>query len=227
MSMTSAIAVGCALGLGNAAHCAAMCGPLAFHAAGASTTGSRTRRTAGFIAGKATTYAFIGAIAGRVGEATHHASSGWSVGLSIAAATFVIAGGLLWMLGSALPAAGAVSRLVARGVSGMLNTPALSSGFALGAAAGLLPCGALWLAAAQAAATSEAIRGVALMVTFGLATGPALMASALMGRSLLHKLAPGRLRVIGALVVIATGVITLARVIVPLLNDDGAPACCH
>lgn len=225
--MTSAITVGAALGLGNAAHCVGMCGPLAFHAAGAAGPRSRVRRTAGFVAGKAATYAFIGAVAGRVGEATHDASSAWSVALSILAAAFVIAGGMIWLTGSALPATGALTRLVSRGVSGMMSSPALSSGFALGAAAGLLPCGALWLAAAQAASTSEASRGVALMVAFGLATGPGLMASALMGRSLMHRLAPGRLRLVGAIVIIATGVITLARVVVPLLNEDGAPVCCH
>jgi sulfite exporter TauE/SafE len=98
--------------------------------------------------------------------------------------------------------------------------------FALGAATGALPCGVAYLAALQAAALADPLAGAASMAAFGAGTVPALAVAGLVGRGALARVGPARLRLVGALVVIATGLVAVARSAPSLFSSAGAPPCC-
>lgn len=223
-ALTTAVTVGATLGIANAAHCIGMCGPIALHVARPG-SGGRALRTLGFLAGKATTYAFLGAIAGRIGHAVGGASSTAATGLSVAAAIFVMLSGLAWITGGVRAVGASWTAAISRFVSRLLAAPIMSSGFALGVATGFIPCGAVWVACSQAATTGRAELGVCLMVAFGLATGPAIAGVTFLGGGVLSRIGGRWLRVAGGLMIIATGAAALARTLTATV--EGPVSCCH
>lgn len=146
------------LGLFSSLHCALMCGPLA--GAGCSTR----KDTVGYVAGRATTYVFAGALLGSLGLA-HGPLLEMQTVASFAAAAFVVVYGLSYFFKR--------ERLV------KLPTRALPKrGVGLGLVTGILPCGLLFAAWALAASTGHPVRGALVMLVFSLVTLPALLAPA-------------------------------------------------
>ena len=139
--------------------------------------------------GRLTTYALLGALA--AASATIAARASWLSGLS----------SVLLMLAAGLFLAHAASRLLPAGVGiGPATAPAFlargigrltqgldrarpSSGYLLGLALGLLPCGFLYGALIAAAASTGPARGAVAMVAFGLGTMPALMIVGIAGHA--------------------------------------------
>ncbi len=159
--------------LGGLGHCSLMCGPFALaqiaerFAEGAS---SRlwTATLAPYQAGRLTTYATLGAVAGGLGAATSRlAGFGWLPAAAL-------------MLGALVFAAQAAGR-IGGGNSGFAARFGKPRGFVLGLALGFLPCGLIYGALIAAAGSGGAWQGALGMALFGLGTVPSLVAVGWLG----------------------------------------------
>jgi sulfite exporter TauE/SafE len=226
MTWAEMLAAGFVFGLANSAHCMGMCGVFAFQAGGG---GPRPwLRLPLYFAGKTCTYVFMGTVAGWAGaHAIRGATSvqAW-IGVLVGALLVLSVGRLLLPARAPSKAATAWAMLVEPFFRNVRHLHETGGPFALGAATGALPCGVSYLAALQAAALGSPLGGAAMMAAFGLGTVPALVVAGLVGRGALARLGPSRLRVAGAVVVVATGVVAIARSAPSLMSGAGAPACC-
>jgi sulfite exporter TauE/SafE len=178
------------MGLAGSLHCAGMCGPLALLAAGGRRAWVEFPL---YLAGKASTYIFLGALAGALGEHLLQAAP-----LGVGARALALGGGLalvvvalesLGLLRVPVPdlkwleaASGALRRLgTEHGAAGKLL---------FGAANGLLPCPMTYGFLAMGAATGSAVAGAAAGFVLGLTSAVPLAACALAGRPLMR----GRVR---------------------------------
>jgi hypothetical protein len=185
--------------VGGTTHCAGMCGPFVLAQVAArlervpaSRMGELTRLAGAAVlpyhAGRATTYAAIGAVGAT--------ATGMLSGLPGLRWLSVLLLGLaaLFFLGSALGRAGAwvphvpvpsvLSRWSDR-VSGLarplFGSPLGWRGYGLGLALGFIPCGLLYGAVAVAAASGNPVSGALGMLAFSAGTVPSLLAVGLMG----------------------------------------------
>ncbi len=230
MSPFESILFGLGLGIASALHCAAMCGVFALRAASATSSLAAFCRFASYLGGKTFTYAFIGALAGYIGARVVTDSTEWRAWLGIGAASLMILAGVLSFFPrrSASIAARFFGPALQPLVRGMGR---VSSGFPLGALTGLLPCGVVYLAAAQGAAAGSVLHSILLMIAFGFGTMPALITVGLLGRAggLGGTRGAGALglRLAGGVLLVAMGVVAFWRALSPLLAEPGAAPCCH
>lgn len=176
-------------GLVGSPHCMGMCGVFAVACGGA-------RRGVAWHAGRLTTYAMLGALAGAFGRVLP--GPAW-VAMAVSVAL------LVWF-SAAL--AGLVREPALRipGLRRLTNRASEGDGpgsrALLGLATGLLPCGLVYAALAVPLASGSPFTGALAMVVFGLGTVPALMALTLGARRLV-------LRDLRARRVLAAGVLVL------------------
>lgn len=223
------------LGFLGSAHCAGMCGgfPLALALAAPAARRAALARQLAFVAGKAATYALLGAAASLAaravvagGGASPAALAGWRAACAWAT------GGLLVVLGLAsmgvrlplrlrvpLGAARAAGRLWRT----LASTPGVSGPFAGGLVVGLLPCGLSWSAFALASTASPPAAALGLFL-FGIATAPALLVVGLGGAGLPPRMRRAAIRGIGPLLVLL-GAVTALRGGVPGTAVSGPPCC--
>lgn len=212
------LAGGFLLGLFGGLHCIGMCGGIvsALTAAGGSAH-SKCRRTAAqllYSAGRISSYAVAGAIAGGLGwsllSLIGPEAARW---LRILAGAFLIAAGLYlagWWFG--------LARLEQLGTHAWRHIAPLSrrlqpldhawKQFAAGAVWGWIPCGLVYAALAGASAAGGAAEGAAMMAAFGFGTLPALLAAGTASQALLsgvqtRRLAGGLLVVFGLWTILA------------------------
>ncbi len=231
-------------GLAGSLHCIGMCGGFAC-ALGADGRGRAATlgRHLLYNLGRVTTYCFLGAVLGHLGLLlVGHA--GEATVASLAQRALALVAGLL-MVWAGLQFFGRFRRwsrpgtggeLLAQALRALLRSPGPGAPLALGVANGFLPCPLVYAFAAQAAASGGALPGLLTMAAFGVGTFPALLLMGglgtwLRGRGALPGAAPvaavGRpgavegswrlhgVRIAGAFL-IALGLITFARGIVPL-----------
>ncbi len=170
-----------ALGLLGSLHCAAMCGSLLLALPVAA--GGAGRFIAGRVIyqlGRVLTYALLGVLAGGLGQSVFLA--GCQRWLSIAL-------GVAVLVGFFVSKKVAVSAPVVRLVMGLkilmaaqLRRRDFSSLALLGMLNGLLPCGLVYAALANAATAKNISASVAQMAVFGLGTLPMMLAIGLSGR---------------------------------------------
>lgn len=229
--MLEAALPGFLIGLANAAHCAGMCGVFAAQATSACTRGAACRNSALYLLGKTGTYAFLGALAGFLGARVLDVTGDAGVWLGLAAGGLLIVAGFGALLGTGRETAiGRAIGAVAGPVVRALRSVHRGGGpLALGAISGLLPCGVVYLAAAQGAAQGTPLGGAVLMTAFGLGTVPVLLVVGLAGRELIARLGARRVQIAGALLILLTGSATVVRALLPWLLSDGSggPPCCH
>lgn len=198
-------------------HCAGMCGP--FVLAVAVRDRERRWRLVGnqllLQLGKATTYAFLGALAGLAGGRLM--SSGWfrwsGQGLALLSAVLLALAGLT-LLGkkSGTPAAWVVQLAGAgkRLLGPLLAERPAGSALVIGMTLGALPCPLVYAGLALAAATGSPAQGAATLAGVALGTVPALLAVALVGVALpqttRHQLAKA-----GGVLLLAMAAVTLFR----------------
>jgi len=166
--------------LGGFGHCAGMCSPFVLFVSRryVPPDGGRAAAFAAqgwYAAGRVTTYAALGAVAGALGGVVQLA--GTLLGLQRAAS--VVAGGALvvWALvalSDLVPRVEADGRLFTR-VAGALKGRVPGHPFATGLFLGLLPCGLVYSALIAAAARAGALQGAAALAMFGIGTAPALL----------------------------------------------------
>lgn len=226
MTWTDAAVAGFVFGIANSAHCIGMCGVFAFQAGGR-VPGSPLRIPL-YLAGKTFTYVLMGTLAGWAGAHVVREATGVqaAVGVAVGALLLLAAWRLLRPARAPGRLANAWASLVEPLFRNVRAAHEAGGPFALGAATGALPCGVSYLAALQAAALGSPAGGALLMIAFGLGTAPALAVAGLVGRGALARLGPSRLRVAGAVLLLATGAVAIARSAPTLVSGEGAPACC-
>jgi sulfite exporter TauE/SafE len=220
--------LGLGLGLANALHCAAMCGPLALQAqrgAGAGGLGL-------YWVGKSLSYGFLGALAG---SALGVLRGPWvpklQAGLGILTAALLLwsAWRVVYPKKARVGPTGPVLTLYRNLGAAVSAWPRHHRSLGLGVLSGLLPCGVLGLAFIQAAGTGSALLGTLSMVAFGLGTLPALAAVSLLGGRLTAILKPKAARLLLIALLVLIGGITLVRAGAGLAAPAGleSSSCCH
>jgi len=225
-------------GLLGSSHCVGMCGGFAM-IVGMNKPTFRENLFAqlSYSAGRLVTYCTLGAVCGYAGLRMVKAAPQL---LNIPAALCLLAGMLLVVEG--LFATGLIKR---RGISmapqvgcmmsplfaTMLKLPGLQNAFSAGLLTGLLPCGLLYAFLSLAASTGDLLRGMAVMLVFGLGTVPLMVATGA-GAMLLKIATRQRLMKAAAWCVVLTGLLTVYRGAAflqaansPTAHPTTAPAC--
>ena len=225
------------VGLAGGVHCAAMCGgivaaltfrdrspqPIRFVGGGAAAAtvsmAMPLPTQLAYSAGRMSTYAMIGAVAGGVGELGLMTSSVLPLQLMllvVANALVVLMGLHLAGLGSSIlaleRAGGAVWRVLQR--AGATLRPAEGSGraFATGLAWGCVPCGLVYSVLATALVSGSAARGALIMAALGAGTLPNVLATGLVAERLRALVRRPRVRLAAGLLVATIGVWGLIRI---------------
>lgn len=179
-------------------HCLGMCGGIvgAFGSVGGQTTvalqarghrlGREAARQLAFNAGRVASYTLAGAVAGALGSAgaTMAGVLSWQVAL------YVLANGMLILVGLYLAGASAwLARIEAVGAplwrrlqplaARLLPARTLPQSFGAGLVWGWIPCGLVYAALAVAVLAGSPERGALAMAAFGLGTLPNLLAAGL------------------------------------------------
>lgn len=202
------------------AHCVGMCGGFVL---ALDRPGRRFAPRFGvqlaFLAGKASTYVLLGALAGILGGTV--VRSPW---FGATQAVLAVVTGVL-MIWAGLQIAGLVRELpvsrffgprspYGRVVRAVGNARSAAAPFALGSLAGLLPCPLVYAFLASALSTGSLLGAAGTMAVLGFASAPALLAVGFVGATL-SPVARERLVRLGGLVVVVLGVVTLLRGIAP------------
>lgn len=165
--MTGLLVAAFLAGLVGSPHCIGMCGGFAV------LCGRKLPDTAAWHAGRMTSYAALGALAGAFGSLVPGPS--W-----VAA---VVSLGLMAWFAAALAGLVPEPRIVIPGLrrlgSAMAGNPGLSMRYAFGIVNGLLPCGLVYAALSVPMATTHPAWGALTMVAFGCGTVPVLSTVAL------------------------------------------------
>ena len=198
------------LGLAGAGHCLGMCGGIA---AALNLGGQRSLAvTLSYHSGRIMSYTLLGGLLGLAAGSIDIAA--WTIGLRYLAGLLLVGMGLYignWWRGMALlERAGArlwqpVQRLSSR----WLPVRRWPQGFALGLCWGLMPCGLIYSSLAWAATAQDAAVSALMMFLFGLGTLPAMLATSLGADRLQGFLRRRGLKILIALLLIASGIWTL------------------
>ena len=199
-----------AIGLAGAGHCLGMCGGIA---AALNLGGHRSLPvTLAYHSGRIGSYTLLGGLLGLAAGSIDIAA--WTIALRYIAGALLIAMGLYiidWWRGlQLLERAGAhlwqpVQRLSSR----WLPVRRWYQGLAQGLCWGLMPCGLIYSALAWAATAQNALDSAALMFCFGLGTLPAMLATSLGADRLQAFLRRRGLKVVIAMLLIASGLWTI------------------
>ena len=207
-----------AAGFAGSFHCIGMCGGFAC-ALGRDPGGAVA--TAGrhllYNAGRVTTYCFLGAVAGALGEMLNGP-------LDDAQRVLAIVAGLL-MIAMALQFFGLLQRFhgltigfggstLAMSLRNLLSSENRAAPVAFGVFNGFLPCPLVYAFAAQAASTAGAVPGFLVMLAFGLGTFPAMLMMGGVGRMLGPVWRQRGVWLAGGFILLL-GLITLGRGVLP------------
>lgn len=189
-------------GLVTSLHCAGMCGPLscALLPGRGERTDAQTVSTVYHVS-RLAGYGLLGALAGGIGRAPllwlSQSSLRW---LPWVLVVFFV--GLAFRWDRHLPKIAALGRLTWKLQGWMRGRSRVEAAAALGAATPLLPCGPLYFIVALAVLSGSWLRGVEVMVAFGLGTVPLLWLAQTQFHWVRRQLSPlwlGRVRVTVAL----------------------------
>jgi hypothetical protein len=179
-----------------------------------------------WLAGKAFTYVFLGAVIGLAGQAllASPALAGSRRWVALGLGALMVAFGVLMLL-RRVPAIGGQNggaSLWGSVLSSFLRTPGPGTSALLGLFAGLLPCPATVAALLAAAGTGAALSAMALMLGFAGGSAPALLAIGLGSGALAPRLRNYGAQV-AACIVVLMGLATAVRGSV--LLEQVCPSC--
>jgi sulfite exporter TauE/SafE len=220
-------------GFAGSFHCIGMCGGFACALGiGQVERSSAIVRQLLYNLGRLTTYAFIGVLAGSMGQALCTSAGVTNTvidgPLSTSQQLLSVASGVLMLL-MALQFFG-FRRLdhVAVGFGGgafvssfraMLAAPGLAAPLAFGVFNGFLPCPLVYAFAAQATATAHGLSGMLTMIAFSLGTFPAMLMMGGVGRAIGPAWRRRGVRLAGGFILVF-GLITLGRGLLPLMGHE-------
>jgi uncharacterized protein len=219
-----------AAGFAGSFHCLGMCGGFAC-GLGRDPRGraATALRHIVYNSGRLTTYCFLGALAGALGQivCTSRGETVMLLGGSLDAAgrLLAIVAGML-MIAMALQFFGllqAFHRLAvgfggstfALSLRSLLTTRNPAAPLAFGVFNGFLPCPLVYAFAAEAASTFQALPGLLTMAAFGLGTFPAMLMMGGVGRALAPAWRQRGVRLAGGCILVL-GLITLGRGLLPI-----------
>ncbi len=221
------------IGFAGSLHCAGMCGPLVLALpslpgrAGAQFTGKLA-----YNVGRISTYAVLGLLFGLFGQMLGLA--GFQRWVSLAAGAAILLSLLALPLRSATNLIAQPVNILKQALGRLLKARSLPAQFGFGALNGLLPCGLVYVAAAAAAATGEALGGLQYMTLFGLGTLPMMLTIGLAGQRLqlalrfkLQRLLPVSLAIVGTLLLLRGLALGIPYLSPKLPAQPGAAECCH
>jgi sulfite exporter TauE/SafE len=218
-----------AAGFAGSFHCLGMCGGFAC-GLGRDPRGRTATllRHVAYNCGRLSTYCFLGALAGALGQVIC-TSQGETVpllsgSLDTAQRILAIVAGLL-MIAMALQFFGALPKLhrltsgfggntLAQSLRSLLTAPGGAAPLAFGVFNGFLPCPLVYAFVAQAASTGGVLPGFLTMAAFGLGTFPAMLLMGGVGRALAPALRQRGVWLAGACILLL-GLITLGRGVLP------------
>lgn len=211
------------MGLLGGAHCAGMCGGIV-SAFSLRSTGTATHRgyDLPYNAGRIASYALAGALAGWVGAGGLLLEELLPVRtlLYVLASILLIAQGLyLAGVGRGVAflerAGGKLWSYIQPWSRSLLPVDSARKAFLLGALWGWLPCGMVYSALVVALASGHPVSGGLTMLAFGLGTLPNLLALGYAAGRLRPQLKLGKVRLAASALIVAFGLLGLARVIQP------------
>jgi sulfite exporter TauE/SafE len=229
------------MGLLGSTHCVVMCGGVVAMTCSALPLARRGGMLAqlpyvlAYNAGRITSYAVGGAMAGAIGAsigsfgAVTHALLGlrFAAGALMIAVGFYLAGwtrALRWAERAGEPVWRRVAPLARRLVP--VRTP--GQALALGLLWGWMPCGLVYAALAASVTSGSLAGGAATMAAFGLGTLPMLVAMGSATALVTRVARSRRMRIAAGVIVAAFGVAQIAHAGVAwaAVDRDGTPACC-
>lgn len=199
-------------GLAGSLHCVGMCGPFAL-ALGSGP--HRLRRSALYNLGRVGTLLGLGAISGTLGAVVVASGpalwAGRALSLVAGVCMLVIALETLGVASVVGPRLAALAHAtVGQALASVLRSRTAAAPLAFGALNALLPCHLIYAFAAQAAATTSAVEGTAVMAAFGFGTVPAMLGLGMAGQVFTPRRRAQVGRVAGV-VVLAFALLTIAR----------------
>lgn len=212
-------------------HCAGMCGGFACALAGSCRGGDAVLRQLLYNVGRATSYCFLGAVAGALTVGICTAMPGTPPIETVQRVLAVISGLLIVVIGvqffgifrRSRITSGFGGEMFAKVLRDLHRSRSTVAPLAFGVFNGFLPCPLVYGFLAQAASSGNAIDGVGIMAAFGLGTFPAMLAMGSLGRWFGERTAPivgldwrNRASVVAGGLFILLGLITLARGLLPL-----------
>jgi sulfite exporter TauE/SafE len=220
LTIDQAIGAG-VLGLIGSTHCVGMCGPLVLALA---VSGEQKRRwlpSAAWQVTRALGYAVLGGLFGALASTVNGLSSSRALSLSaIFGGLVMLLVGLrsLWLAQGPARSSQESDRWgrwvesFSRGFRSMLERGGLGIGAGLGVATAFFPCGLLYAAYGQAAASGDPLSGALIMAIFALSSAPALILVSVVARLLGGGVGRRRsLQVVGAMVLLSMGSYTVTR----------------
>lgn len=225
--MSALVAAVFVASLVGSAHCAAMCGGFACLASSGHAGAQAGWRQAGaasaaYHGGRLASYLLLGAVAGWLGGLVERAGTlaGLQRTATLASSVLIIAWGLALLAeqrGLRLPRPAPLEpaqRWLGARLQGLARRPPVVRGAALGLLTTLLPCGWLYAYVVAAAGTGAPVPATLVMAIFWLGTVPALVLVGLGARALAGPLR-SRLPQLTAMALVAVGVVSLARRMMP------------
>ncbi|MEK6650673.1 MAG: sulfite exporter TauE/SafE family protein [Bacteroidota bacterium] len=173
------------IGLLGSLHCVGMCGPLALALPiGVSSTSSFLIGRALYNLGRVATYAFMGVLAGLIGQKIVFYGFQQTVSI-IAGALMIGAFAFPTLIGSRLARLSfleGIGSSVQKAFSSLLQRRSVLTMFLIGIVNGLLPCGLVYVALAGSAMTGDPIEGALFATMFGLGTFPMMFVVSVIGK---------------------------------------------
>jgi uncharacterized protein len=225
-------------GFAGSFHCIGMCGGFAC-ALGADPRGASATslRHLLYNSGRLSTYCFLGALAGGLGQVictslgtrSEPGAALLSTSLDAAQRALAVMAGLLMilmalrffgLLGWQRVASGFGGSTLAISLRSLLRRPGYAAPLAFGVLNGFLPCPLVYAMIAQAATTADVLSGCLTMAVFGLGTFPAMLAMGGISRLLAPRWRQRGVRLAGSFI-LALGLVTLGRGVVPMGAGHG------
>jgi len=211
---------GLLFGLISTLHCAGMCGPLAMMIP-ARVKGNKTLFAVSYQLGRIGVYMAVGAIVFAVGIS--FSLFRMQQGLSVVLGSFMVVFALFGLLKIQTPQlVDKPYKKIIASFSYFLNKGNATSALAMGALNGLLPCGAIYIAAMYCATFSNASEALAYMALFGIGTLPVFVGAWLfVSNQLSVKLK--RLQVLYKFLPLLVGVLMILRGVdlgIPYLSPE-------
>ena len=227
-------------GFAGSFHCIGMCGGFAC-ALGADPRGAGAGATSVrhllYNTGRLTTYCFLGALAGGLGQTicvflglrSDQATPFLSASLDLGQRALAVMAGLLMIImalsffglrGWRRAASGFAGSTLVNSLRTLLRTPGHTAPLAFGVINGFLPCPLVYAMVAQAVSTVDVLSGCLTMAVFGLGTFPAMLAMGGLGRLLAPRWRQRGVRLAGSFI-LALGLVTLSRGVLPMVSGHG------